>query len=175
MTSFLFIVVRHHSLYKASTAAVLTSFFSLPNFPFMFSGHQSGSDNCICHCTLRFPVSPPLFWLWGERGFWTRLSVWSTNTVCSTFTLTALKKKKPTQSRSVWPWFRLQTFSPTPPQSWGSNLLFSHQHLVALWHHRSGRPGLDWGARPSDNLALACLFAAAFRSLQVTVKGQNVV
>lgn len=111
-------------------------FFLLLSFPFMFSGHQSGSDSCVCHCTSGVPVSPLLCSLWGELVlFWIPLSVWSHNSVCSTFTLCNKPHKVAACGRDsvCWPFLaRLHRSGPT-------SLSFVHQHLVALWHHRPGR------------------------------------
>lgn len=73
------------------------------------------SDSCVCHCTSGVPVSPLLCSLWGELVlFWIPLSVWSRNSV---FHLHYVQQTQ--QSRSVWPWFCLQTFSRSPPQIGG--------------------------------------------------------
>lgn len=133
--------------------------FSLPNFPFMFSGHQSGSDDCVCHCTLGLPVRP-LCWLWGDHGFWTHLSVWSPNTVCSTFIL-CNKKKNPHKVAACGRDSDCRHFLPRFHRA-GAVICYS---ATNTWWHCGIITLEDWGARLSDNLALAGLFTAAFRSL----------
>lgn len=122
-------------------------FFLLLSFPFMFSGHQSGSDSCVCHCTSGVPVSPLLCSLWGELVlFWIPLSVWSRNSACSTFPLC----NKPHKVAACGHDSVCRPFLARLHRSRTTSLSFSHQHLVALWRHRSRRR-----ARLSDHLALA--------------------
>lgn len=156
------------SFYCGSVIVVL----SLPNFSFMFSGHQSRINNCVCHCTLGLPVSPLWCWLWGECGFWTHLSVWSPNTFCSTFTLCKKKEKEPTQIRSMWPWFCLQIFLPRLRRAcYSATNTWWHCGIIALeGEHWTG----EQGSLIITHLLIYSLLLFVC-SPQVTVKGQNVV
>lgn len=173
MKSFLFIAFRCHSLFKAAAAAVLSLFFPLPNFPFMFPGHQSGSDSCVCRCSLGFPVSPPLCRLWGERGFRTRLSDWSPSS--HLFHLHSAQNKTHTKPQRV----AVMLLAGLLSRRLRSGVALICYSATNTWWH-CGVMALegearDWGRRLSHHLTLVYPLLLFLLSPQVTLKGQSVV